>query len=140
MGDRWRTVCKSLSSAHTSLLWHSFLHATWDMYFILDLRSQSLTSRHSSLLVCILVSGGPGRLRRHRSEDTEEPEANEFTYQNKHRGQPHACVSVYITTKHIHMSLRRREVSRGKPLANLLCVGGVLQLVSCNCFTRLLSY
>ena len=36
---------------------------------------------------------------------------------NTNCGQPLACVSAYITTQRIHMSLRRQEVSRGKPLA-----------------------
>ena len=134
VGNRWRTAYKPLPTARASLFQLSSLAVMRDIYFILSLWSQSFTSHHSSLLVCILVSGGPGRLRRHRSEDTEEPEANEFTYLNKNRGQPHVCVSVYIAAKHIHVSLRRQEESRGKPLANLLCLGGVLQLVLCNCF------
>ena len=134
VGNRWRTAYKPLPTTHASLFQHSSLSVMRDMYFILSLWSQSFTSRPSSLLVCILVSGGPGRLRRHRSEDTEEPEAIVFTYQNKHCGPPHACVSVHTNIMRIQMSLRRQEESRGKPLANLLCLGGVLQLVLCNCF------
>ena len=140
VGNRWRTAYKPLTSSHTSLFQHSSLYVMRDMYFILSLWNQSFTSHHSSLLVCISVSGGPGRLRRHRSEDTEEPEAIVFTYQNKHCGPPHACVSVHTNIMRIQMSLRRQEESRGKPLANLLCLGGVLQLVPCNCFTCFLSY
>ena len=61
VGNRWRTAHRSLPSSHTSLFQHSSLCVMRDMYFILSLWNQSFTSHHSSLLVCTLVSWGPGR-------------------------------------------------------------------------------
>ena len=122
MGNRWRTVCMLHSSASSPILCRSYVALYQSCAFYFGIVEPVIFQHMFSLLVCIMVSGGAwvvifGTTRKALKSLRTMSSPIKI---NKCK-QPLVCVGACITTVHILISLRRREVCHGKPLANLSC-------------------